>query len=99
MGHSGGADSAQGSELCTHIPTIALSFLQRPRSSSWIRTTWTSWRSLQLSEEQGFVLPNPSCSSKQEEKLQGKTSQFSCILKLLSSVMLPEERLEQTLSR
>lgn len=59
-----------------------------------------SWRSLQLSEEQGFVLPNPSSSSKQEEKLQGKTSRFSCILlKLLSFVVLPEERLERTSSR
>lgn len=91
---------AQGNKLCAHIPTIVLSFLQRPRSSSWIRTTWTSWRGLQMSEEQRFVLPNPSSSSKQEEKFQGKTSRFSCILlEPLSFVVLPKERLESTLSR
>lgn len=96
VGHSGGADMAQGNKLCSQLSQqLLFSFLQRPRSSSWIRTTWTSWRSLQLSEEQGFVLPNPSSSSKQEEKLQGKTSRFSCVLlELLSFVVLPEERLE-----
>lgn len=57
--------------------------------------TWMRWTSLQLSEEQGFVLPNPSSGFEQEEELQEKTSWLSCILlKLLSFVVLPEERLE-----
>lgn len=62
--------------------------------------TLMSWRGLQLCEEQGFVLPNPSSGSKQEEKLEGKTSWFSrVLLKLLSFVVLPEVRLEQASSR